>query len=111
MNYSDFIASFPEFGSRDQALVERTISQVLLECNGYSGISDIQRREMAILLLVAHTIKCELRDENPLLNGVIKKVESRNDSVEFATGEAGGFNLESTQYGVRLEKLLISCYP
>lgn len=111
MLYSTFIASFPEFGDRSQSLVERTITQCLLECDGYEGITNPMKRELAIGLLIAHTITCEKRSENPMEFGLVTEVKSKNDTVKFALGDAGGFNLDSTQYGVRLQRLLISSYP
>lgn len=111
MQYSDFITDFPEFSVRSQPLVERTLAQTTIECDGFEGITGVEDRELAIGLLVAHTIKLELRDENPMENGVISEIKSRNDTVKFATGDASGYNLDSTQYGVRLQKLLNSRYP
>ncbi len=110
MDYAAFIDYFPELSSTDEAIVSNAIRNVLLENNGYIGIEQEPVREYAIALHAAHYITVDARvlSGNP---GVMKRVKSRNDEIEYAiASNQSGYDLGSTIYGIRLERLINSNY-
>jgi len=107
-SYNNFISFFPEFSSETQSDVEAVIKRTKIQINEYKGIDDEEQRELAIFYHVAHNLALRDRALNNNEPGIVKKVSSKQDSIEYAIGEEQtGFQLQSTIYGQQLEELLL----
>lgn len=95
--------------NRDEDALIATIEAVMAETKGYQGISDESVRTQALLLHIAHYTRLELIAESTVGQyGLPSRIESRNDKLEYKNSD--GWELGSTLYGQRLQKLLDSQY-
>lgn len=105
ITYAQFIASYPEFRTTEQMVVENAIAQVQIESDNYDGLGKPELQQQAIALHVAHNLKLGKWSEEDK-PGPVKSLRSNNDQIEFAVSPELGFSLGSTQYGMRLQALL-----
>lgn len=108
---TSFLTAFPAFSSKTTEELSLSISQAYIETDGYIGLSE-DKRDLAVSLYAAHLLKLEelqaLRDAG---KGAVKKVKSKNDEIEFAVANsASEFELSTTSYGKRLERLIETDY-
>lgn len=103
VNYDSFIAKFPEFESLDSDIVSLLIDNTLIELD--LEYIESPQKEQAYYLAIAHYLFLS-NNEDPLLSGNIKIMETKNNKVEFAVGsvDAGSWLLSS--YGQRLQRIL-----
>ena len=95
--------------NRDEDALIATIDAVMAETNGYEGITREATRTQALLLHIAHYTRLELIAESTVGQyGVPSRIESRNDKLEYKGNN--GWEMDSTMYGKRLQKLLDSQY-
>ena len=105
-------SSFPAdqfIQNRDEDALIATIEAVIAETKGYQGIVSESVGNQALLLHIAHYTRLELIAESTVGQyGLPSRIESRNDKLEYKNN--AGWELDSTLYGQRLQKLLDSQY-
>lgn len=108
LDYTTFTTKYPEFAAISQAEVEGFLIDAAIETNGYLGLPE-PRRQLAVELYAAHFLK--LREAEKIgRSGIVKKVKTYEDEIEFAVNdEIGTFDFGTTVYGRRLENIL-NCY-
>jgi hypothetical protein len=107
---SDFYTTFPELEALDAIAIEAMLIRILISQNSYEGICDPERQKMAVLL---HTAHCLVRTNTT--DGIdltrtqnIKKIENKNDTLEFQANTSNPYDLDSTPYGLQLLDLIES---
>jgi hypothetical protein len=112
MTYTEFITKFPAFESLDQSLVEQMIEQIGLEYNGFIGFPE-NVQPQALGLAVAHYLQLENNVGGVSARGDVKRLKSRNDEVEFGSGNNSNISPNDwslTSYGARLQRLFTNYY-
>lgn len=108
--FLDFVESTP-LEQEDGIRIENLISQVMIETNGFPGLCDDDRQDLAVSLYVAHILTVEKREDSLSKFGggtPVKKIEGKNEKLEFAQEITGRYDLDQTTYGTRLASLLHS---
>ena len=109
MTYDDFILKFPEFEGRvSKEIVSTTIDNVLIETDGYQGLSTETQQTQAVALHVAFLLESQYP-----VNGTgnaIKRVKSFSQEIEFGVNPVDPSDFKSNQYGQRLINFLNSQY-
>ena len=111
LTYNEFITSFSEFATVDPNKVIQTIDQVVVETCEYDNLANVPAQSLATKLHVAHYLTLCLQAENSFNKGTgqkVKKLKSKQDEIEFGFDANDPYGFKSTQYGVRLERLLES---
>ena len=108
LTYLQFSAYFPEFADKTQLELENQITKVTLLTNGYAGVVDPIKRDLAVGYHVAHSLAIAIRQVSGEI-GAKTKIKSYNDAVEFAvSSDQSGYGFGSTTYGIELQQLLDS---
>ena len=109
MNYDDFILKFPEFEGRvSEDFVNATIDNVLVETNGYQGLSSESQQVQAVALHTAFLLEAQYPANGS--GNAVKRVKSFAQEVEFSVNPVDPSDFKSNQYGQRLMNFLNSQY-
>ena len=114
-----FLEKYPSFLDLDPLLVENELASVLIETCGYIGFKTPEESDLGVELHLAHNLTAFIRSGSGAVTGSqaggqsIKKLKSRQDEIEYH-GQSGGsnnlFNLNSTYFGSRLQRLIDNNY-
>ncbi|MGL6342714.1 MAG: DUF4054 domain-containing protein [Waterburya sp.] len=111
LNPDRFLDLFPEFSQTDFGSIEATLISTAIESSEYAGLpEDLQ--EMALALHVAHYLELAKGVSDAQNKGQrVKRYKSKHDEIEYQQANSSTpYSLDSTSYGVRLQKLLASVY-
>ena len=119
VTFDSFVSKYPQFLDLDPLLVETELANVIVETCSYSGFKTPEESDLGVELHLAHVLTTFIRSGAGATTGtqasgqLVKKLESRQDKIEYHipnSPTAGLFDLSTTFYGQRLEKLIDNNY-